>query len=229
MKFFSSITITISVVLISLGFMQKQNFNKKIHGFFKLKPVPEFDCENYSKNQYSSLLNNYLKDYIYVSEKEGIKPSSNLKELREKIKIGKLVGITSKNGYELDTFNYSYAVLTPYSKELLDTIGLRFQNAIETTPLKGSKLIVTSMTRTLYTVSTLVKNNRTAVKRSPHLNGNSFDFSFSRFNTPRTVDNCELTFLQETLSKILFDLKNEKRCWVTFERWEECLHVVAKK
>jgi hypothetical protein len=120
-------------------------------------------------------------------------------------------------------------VLTPYSKNLLDTIGIRFEKALNKSPLQGTNLIVTSMTRTLYTVSKLVKNNRTAVKRSPHLNGNSFDFSFSRFNTPRAIDNCELTFLQETISKILLDLKNEKRCWVTFERWEECLHVVAKK
>lgn len=229
MKLFSGLTITVSIVLITMGLMQKENINRKVRRFFHLKPNSEFDCSVYSKNQFSSRLNNYLKDYIARSEREGVKHSANLRELRRKIKAGKLVGADANSGFILDTFQYSYAVLTPYSKELLDTIGIRFEKALIKTPLVGTKLIVTSMTRTLYTVSKLVKNNRTAVKRSPHLNGNSFDFSFSRFNTPRAIDNCELTFLQETISKILLDLKNEKRCWVTFERWEECLHVVAKK
>jgi hypothetical protein len=149
--------------------------------------------------------------------------------LRKKIRVGQLAGVPENKGYIIDTFQFSYAVLTQYSKNLLDTIGIRFEKNLVKTPLEGTKLIVTSMTRTLYTVSKLVKNNPTAVKRSSHLNGNSFDFSFSRFNTSRAIDDCELVFLQETISKILLDLKNEKRCWVTFERWEECLHVVAKK
>jgi hypothetical protein len=229
MKFFTTTTLIISISLIGIGLTQKDKINRKIRAVFNLKGDSEFDCETYEKNQYSSSLNNFLKDYILVSEREGVKHSANLRELRRKIKAGKLVGADANSGFILDTFQYSYAVLTPYSKELLDTIGIRFEKALIKTPLVGTKLIVTSMTRTLYTVSKLVKNNRTAVKRSPHLNGNSFDFSFSRFNTPRAIDNCELTFLQETISKILLDLKNEKRCWVTFERWEECLHVVAKK
>ena len=229
MKYFTTATLVISISLIGIGLIQKDKINHKIRAVFNLKGDSEFDCGIYSKNQYSKSHNNFLKDYIAISEKEGVKHSKDLRELRRKIKAGKLVGAEANNGFILDTFQYSYAVLTPYSKELLDTIGIRFEKALNKTPLKGTNLIVTSMTRTLYTVSKLVKNNRTAVKRSPHLNGNSFDFSFSRFNTPRAIDNCELTFLQESISKILLDLKNEKRCWVTFERWEECLHVVAKK
>jgi hypothetical protein len=229
MKFFTTTTLIISISLIGIGLTQKDKLNRKIRTIFNLNRNYEFDCEAYEKNQYSSSLNNFLKDYILVSEREGVKASADLKSLRRKIRAGQLVGVPEKKSFILDTFQFSYAVLTPYSKNLLDTIGIRFEKALIKTPLEGTKLIVTSMTRTLYTVSKLVKNNRTAVKRSPHLNGNSFDFSFSRFNTTRAIDNCELTFLQETISKILLDLKNEKRCWVTFERWEECLHVVAKK
>ena len=229
MKFFTTTTLVISISLIGIGLTQKDKINTKIRTIFNISDDSEFNCEAYEKNQYSSSLNNFLKDYILVSEREGVKASADLKSLRRKIKAGLLIGVPENKGFVLDTFQFSYAVLTPCSKNLLDTIGIRFEKALNKTPLEGTNLIVTSMTRTLYTVSKLVKNNRTAVKRSPHLNGNSFDFSFSRFNTPRAIDNCELTFLQETISKILLDLKNEKRCWVTFERWEECLHVVAKK
>jgi hypothetical protein len=229
MKFFTSATLVISISLIGIGLTQKDKINRKIRTIFNLSDDSGFDCETYEKNQYSSSLNNFLKDYIFVSEKEGVKASADLKSLRRKIRAKQLIEAPANKGFVLDTFQHSYAVLTPYTKILLDSIGIRFEKALNKTPLEGTKLIITSMTRTIYTVSKLLKNNRTAVKRSPHLNGNSFDFSFSRFNTPRTIDNCELTFLQETISKILLDLKNEKRCWVTFERWEECLHVVAKK
>jgi hypothetical protein len=229
MKFFTTTTLVISISLIGIGLTQKVKINRNIRKILNIDDDSEFDCEAYEKNQYSSSLNNFLKDYILVSEKEGVKASADLKSLRRKIKAGQLIEAPANKGFILDTFQFSYAVLTPCSKNLLDTIGIRFEKELKKTPLEGTKLIVTSMTRTLYTVSKLVKNNRTAVKRSPHLNGNSFDFSFSRFNTTRAIDNCELTFLQETISKILLDLKNEKRCWVTFERWEECLHVVAKK
>jgi hypothetical protein len=229
MKFFTTTTLVISISLIGIGLTQKVKINRNIRKILNIDDDSEFDCEAYEKNQYSSSLNNFLKDYILVSEKEGVKASADLKSLRRKIKAGQLIEAPANKSFILDTFQFSYAVLTPYSKNLLDTIGIRFEKELKKTPLEGTKLIVTSMTRTLYTVSKLVKNNRTAVKRSPHLNGNSFDFSFSRFSTPRAIDNCELTFLQETISKILLDLKNEKRCWVTFERWEECLHVVAKK
>lgn len=229
MKFFTTTTLVISISLIGIGLTQKDKINRNIRNILKIGNDTEFDCEAYEKNQYSSSLNNFLKDYILISEKEGVKASPDLKSLRRKIKAGLLIGVPENTGFVLDTFKFSYAVLTPYSKNLLDTIAIRFEKELKKTPLQGTKLIVTSMTRTLYTVSKLIKNNRTAVKRSPHLNGNSFDFSFSRFKTLRAIDNCELTFLQETISKILFDLKNEKRCWVTFERWEECLHVVAKK
>jgi hypothetical protein len=229
MKLFSSALIIISALLIGVGLLQKNKFNKKFRNIFQQRKNASFDCNQYEKNQFSDSLNNLLKDYIFISEKEGIKPARNLSELKNKIKRNQLIGVESGKGFVLDTFYFSYAVLTPSSREVLDTIGNRFENCLRNTPLKGTKLIVTSMTRTLYTVSRLVKRNRTAVNKSPHLNGNSFDFSFSRFSTKKVISSCEKIYLQETISKILLDLKKEKRCWVTFERYEECLHVVAKK
>ena len=229
MKLFSTSLILFSFLMIGYGLIQEKNIGKKFRVFFHIQKKSEFNCATYKPNQFSDSLNNFLKDYIFISEKEGVKASADLKELRKRINSGQLIGAQANRGFVMDTFYFSYAVLTPNSKDLLDTIGIRFEKALQKTPMKGTKLIVTSMTRTLYTVSKLVKKNKTAVNKSPHLNGNSFDFSFSRFSSPRNLNDCELTFLQESISKILLELKKEKRCWVTFERWEECLHVVAKK
>ena len=131
--------------------------------------------------------------------------------------------------FYLDSFNYSFPVLTPDAKDFLDTVGARFNQQIDKTPLKGSKLIVTSLTRTTSTVKRLVRVNRNASLRSPHLNGNSFDLSFNHFLIRGKNDPCNLLILQETISKVLYDLRKEKRCWVTFELRQQCLHVVARK
>lgn len=229
MKLFSTSLILFSFLMIGYGLMQEKGVRKTFPIFFPENKKEVFNCSEFAPFEYSDSLNNLLKDYIFKSEKEGVKPSKDLRDLRKKIKTGLLVGVEANRGYILDTFYFSYAVLTPESKALLDTIGIRFETAMQKTPFKGTKLIATSMTRTLYTVSKLVKKNKTAVNKSPHLNGNSFDFSFSRFSSPRILNKCELTYVQESISKILLELKKQQRCWVTFERWEECLHVVVRK
>jgi hypothetical protein len=178
---------------------------------------------------YTSQLNNYLSQYMDRSVKQGIQPVANTQGLRKAFKAKKLVLVQKNRGYELDTFQYSYAFLTPYAAQILAEIGSAFKDSIAQTYLSDCNLIVTSMTRTKYTVSKLVKNNKTAVRKSPHLNGNSFDFSFSRYVSPKTLDPQERQYLQTTISKILLRFKQDIKIWVTYEANEECLHVVARK
>ena len=194
--------------------------------------VKKEECvNNFSTNQYSHLLKNKVKDYLKTSSRSGIKPCSNYNQLNSYRRKGKLQKVKPNVGYSLDDFTFSYPLLVPYANRLLKEIGVRFEKELANTPLKGSKFIVTSLTRTTHSVKRLGKKNINSIQRSPHLNGNSMDFSFSRFkivkNSP--VTSCDKQFLQETLSKILYDLKIKKKCWVTFERYENCLHVVAKK
>ena len=194
--------------------------------------IKKEEClNNFSKNQYSSLLQNKVKDYLKFSSRTGIKPCSNYKQLLFLKRKSKLQNVKNNVGYSLDDFTFSYPLLVPYANRLLKEIGVRFEKELENTPLKGSKFIVTSLTRTTHSVKRLGKKNINSIQRSPHLNGNSMDFSFSRFKIVKnsTVTSCDKQFLQETLSKILYELKIKKKCWVTFERYENCLHVVAKK
>ncbi|MFM1853125.1 MAG: hypothetical protein RL164_443 [Bacteroidota bacterium] len=178
---------------------------------------------------YTKQLNNYLNQYMDRSVKQGIQPVANTEGLRKAYKAKKLVLVQKNIGYELDTFQYSYAFLTPYAHQILNEIGNAFKDSIAQTHLRDCNLIVTSMTRTKYTVSKLVKHNKTAVKKSPHLNGNSFDFSFSRFTSHQPLSANERQYLQTTISKILLHFKQAVKIWVTYEANEECLHVVARK
>ncbi len=183
-------------------------------------PNPEvFTCQ----------LNNYLSQYMDRSVKQGIKPVQTTAGLRRAYKAKKLVLVEANEGYVLDEFQYSYAFLTPYAAQILRELGKAFKDSISNTHLSDCELIVTSMTRTHHTVSQLVKTNKTAVRKSPHLNGNSFDFSYSRFATKNALNTDELRYLQTTIAKILLQFKKDIKIWVTFEANEECLHVVARK
>ena len=195
MKLFSFCLLTLSFALVGFGLL---NPNDPEYPIIKRDASGNsFDCAQFESSVFSEKLNNRLCEYMDRSVKQGVKPSKDKRGIQQYIRSGKLLLVEANTGFELDTFQYSYAALTPYAKRILNEIGQVFHDSLLRTPLSDTKLIVTSMTRTHYTVSRLVRHNRTAVRKSPHLNGNSFDFSFSRFVSPRTLTDCEVHYLQE--------------------------------
>lgn len=227
MKFFSFSLLTISFVLVGFGLLKPQHSNRFSRSS-QQQTSSVFNCAKFDGENIALKLNNRLCEYMDRSVKQGVKPSADKKGIQRMIRSGKLKLVSENQGYTLDTFNYSYAVLTPYAEKILNEIGAAFQDSLMNTPLAGTKLLVTSMTHTHYTVSKLVRRNRTAVRRSPHLNGNSFDFSFSRFIASKPLSECELHYLQQLSASILYHFKCDCKVWATFERHEECLHVVAR-
>ena len=227
MKLFSFSLLTLSFVLVGFGLLNPKD-SEQLHRFKKDETASNFDCSKFDREEIAMKLNNRLCEYMDRSVKQGVKPSKDKRGIQQYIRSGKLLFVEANTGFELDTFQYSYAALTPYAKRILNEIGQAFHDSLLRTPLSDTKLIVTSMTRTHYTVSRLVRHNRTAVRKSPHLNGNSFDFSFSRFVSPRTLSDCEVHYLQELCSSILFNMKKSCKIWATYEKNEECLHVVAR-
>ncbi len=231
MKTFSIALFIPLILLISIG-LAVENFTEEPKKKSKIEfqsPAIVYDCSYFKNHLYHDSLNNHLDEYHSISEKQGIRPVKNESEFHTHLANKKLVKVKTSNFFYLDSLNYSFPVLTPVTKKFLDTVGARFNRLIDKTHLKGSKLIVTSLTRTTSTVERLVRVNRNASLRSPHLNGNSFDLSFNHFIFRGKNDPCNLLILQETISKVLYDLREEKKCWVTFEIRQQCLHVVARK
>lgn len=226
MKLFSFLLLFISFALVGFGLMYPKN--PIDHKLKKRVEKRVFNCAQFQENEFSKQLNNYLGQYIDQSSKEGVPASEEKSGIDSYLKTGKLKSVSNNLGFELEKFRYSYAVLTPYAEKILKEIGVAFDDSLSHTPLANTKLLVTSMTRTHTTVNRLMRRNRTAVKRSPHLNGNSFDFSFSRFISERKITDCERQYLQELSASILLQFKKERKIWVTFERHEECLHVVTR-
>jgi len=231
-----NITLLSSAALLAAFFIfflenGKSKVKKNIVSYVSEEKLSDckYDCSCFLPNEFSSQLNDYLTSYIYKSEKTGVWPSMNVTGLRKKARRGDLVFVPQQKHFTQDTFYYSYALLTPETLELMDSISIDFNSRIKGSSVHQAKLIVTSMTRTISSVNRLLKRNRSAVKRSAHLNGNAFDFSFSRFAFPRTLTSCEKIYLQETIAQVLFDWRKRKKCWVTFEKYQECLHVVSRR
>jgi hypothetical protein len=227
MRLYHLFLVSICFVLLAFAYWPSAPTNLLVHAKTQdsaALPIPPTD-----PYLFTAKLNNRLVEYLDRSVKQGIQPVANTQGLRKAFRAKKLVLIEPKQGFVLDTFEYSYAFLTPYAAKILEEIGSAFQDSLAQSPLQGCQLIVTSMTRTKHTVAKLVRKNRTAVKRSPHLNGNSFDISFSRFKASKSLSTVEKQYLQTVIAQILVRFKKDIKIWATFEVHEECLHVVARK
>lgn len=131
--------------------------------------------------------------------------------------------------YIVGDLTYSYPYLTGESRKLLNEIGRRFKERMNDEGLKGSRFIITSMTRTSENLRRLGRMNGNVSENSPHLNGNAFDISYANFSIFKfKVTECDKWFMKEALAEVIFELKKEKRCWATYERQQGCFHVVSR-
>jgi hypothetical protein len=186
-------------------------------------------CISQKQGTFSNRLTDRIVDYSRMAKLSGISECRDVKEINKNISEGKLVRVSSGRNYIVDRMSYSYPCLTPNGGELLDEIGRRFREKTNDAGLRGSKFIVTSMTRTTEKMKGLRKNNSNASANSPHLNGNAFDISYVRFKSRKLfITSCDKRFFKEALAQIIFELKTEKKCWATYEKNQSCFHVVAR-
>ena len=140
-----------------------------------------------------------------------------------------MVKINNGNGFIIEKMSHSYPYLTNNGHDLLDEIGKRFQEKISSTRLKGSKFKITSMTRTTDKLKNLREINSNTSANSPHLYGNAFDISYLRFSARKHfLTYCDKNFLKETLAEVIWQIREEKKCWATYEIRQNCFHVVSR-
>jgi hypothetical protein len=227
----STKTIIILLVFILMSLMFKDSFIVSTltnsAETLKQKIIPKPSC--FHSHSYFNKLNDSVHNYLEESYLKGIKRTIKRSfEIPNFVKTGALVPLKDNEVYLVDTLEYSYAFLTPRASSLLFDIGKRFQRKIKNTNLKGAKLIVTSALRTVNKVNLLRKVNKNAVKYSAHLHGTTFDVTYSSFFHKRKLTHAEVNGLGEILSKTLFELRLRKKCWVTYERFQTCFHIVSR-
>ena len=186
-------------------------------------------CLDYRQKDFSRLLNDRIVDYSFEAKQKGIDPCRNNAELNQKISDGVLVRVKSGSLYIVDRMSYSYPAVTGDSKILLDEIARRFSEKTSYKGLPGSRFYITSMTRRPDFLKRLRRFNRNSSANSPHLYGNAFDISYKRFSVRKLfLTNCDKKFLKEAIAEVIWQLRDEKRCWATYERMQNCFHVVSR-
>ncbi len=208
---------------ISLYFIINRDRRNHLFPYFSTR------CLDYKQKDFSRKLNDRIVEYSAEAKLKGIKVCKDGKEINSRISEGKLVKVKSGNGYLVDRMTYSYPYVTKDTRILIDEISRRFRGKTLQKGLKGSRFIITSMTRKSENVKILRKKNLNASLNSPHLYGNAFDISYKRILARKWVlTNCDKKYLKEALAEVIWELRCEKKCWATYEKGQSCFHVVCR-
>ena len=217
------ILLVVIFIFISAGLIIKKGRNNPLAAYFSSR------CLDYRQKNYSRKLNDRIVDYSDAAKLKGISVCKNEAELKKRISEGKLVKVSSGNSYQVEKMNFSYPCITSDSKSLLDEIAIRFRKKSSEKGLNGVKFYITSMTRKADNIKSLRRYNGNASVNSPHLYGNAFDISYKRFIARKWIlTNCDKKFLKEALAEMIWELRSENKCWATYEKVQNCYHVVSR-
>jgi hypothetical protein len=221
-----SLTLIIFAVIVTAAYSPRD----ENHGFrYFINRTIGSVCISYNQHVYSRRLRDLLPDYIGESTASGITTCANKRDLIRKVSSGELKRVWNGRGYEVEDLFYSYPYLTNDGKALLKEMGRRFRKKMSGTQLRGSDFRLTSMTRTTEVLLKLRKTNSNASVNSPHFHGNAFDISYVRFTSPKWfLTECDKYYLKEALAQVIWQLREENKCWATYEIKQGCFHVVAR-
>lgn len=178
---------------------------------------------------YSELFNDVQKRQIVAAQKYGITPLKDRTAADEAIKSGNLVKLTNCKSYKLAPMGYSIPYLTENANMVLEKIGTNFRDSLSSKGLCDNKIIVTSVLRTDADVERLMKYNSVAVKNSAHRYATTFDISYTRFAPAGLNLKTTKGDLKKVLGEVLRDLRNEKLCYVKYEKSQGCFHITVRQ
>ena len=167
---------------------------------------------------------NYI--HLGVARKYGITPIMKLSDAWN-LKVP-VIRVVPTETYYIDKLTYSLPYLVPRAKKLLDDIAQTWKDSLTARGGGDYRLKVTSMLRTPATIKKLRRRNTAAVDSSAHQYGTTFDISFVKFvcdnpSTPRTAED-----LTNLLAAVLYDLREEGRCYVKYEHKQGCFHITTR-
>lgn len=140
-----------------------------------------------------------------------------------------LVAVKSCKEYYLDELTHSFPYLVPEAAALLKEIGQAFNDSLQARGGGAYRMKVTSVLRTPATVRRLRRVNRNATEESTHSFGTTFDISYSKFICDdASAPHRSFEDLKNLLAEILYNFRNEGRCFVKFEYRQSCFHVTTR-
>ncbi len=145
---------------------------------------------------------------------------------------GILVKISTNKYYHLDRLKHSHPYLTPEAAELLQEIGIRFNQKLRERDLARYKFFVTSLLRTEETQKSLRHVNVQATQNaSSHYYGTTFDINYRKFFRWGLPNNNIKTqcALEQALKETLTELRQECRLLIVHEKRNSVYHITVVK
>ena len=136
---------------------------------------------------------------------------------------------------ELDLYRqyditHSIPYLVPLAAKLFIDIAQNFRDSLYSKEMPSHKIYLTSITRTDEDTKRLTKRNINASSNSAHRYGTTIDISWKRFDKLDLHNSEDISpdRLKLVLAQVLFDLKNDERCYVKHERRQACFHITVR-
>ena len=132
--------------------------------------------------------------------------------------------------YRQYNITHSIPYLVPSAAKLFIDIAQNFRDSLYSKKIPLHKLYLTSITRTDDDIKSLTKRNINASDNSAHRYGTTFDISWKRFDKVDLHNPEEISpdKLKLVLAQVLFDLREEDRCYIKHERRQACFHITVK-
>jgi hypothetical protein len=104
--------------------------------------------------------------------------------------------------------------LVPKAAKVLEEIGCAFADSVMAHGGSQYRIVVTSCTRSYYTVGKLLRVNRNASPTSCHMYGTTFDLSWTHYEPYNNDFRINREDLKNILGHVLLDFQLKKRCTV---------------
>jgi hypothetical protein len=196
----------------------------RIYGY--LNPILDTSGDHAN---YSSHFNDVQRTQIVAARKYGIEPLKDRSQAASLIKDGTLKRVSSCGSYQLAPMGHSIPYLTENAAELLGRIGQNFKDSLDAKGISSHKIVVTSILRTDADVAKLMKSNSVAVKNSAHRHATTFDISYTQFVPDGVLTRSNRNELKAVLAEVLRDLRDDKECYVKYEKSQHCFHITVRR
>lgn len=181
------------------------------------------------KGNYNKDFNDLQDLHMAAAQKNGVDP---LASRDDTVKLRKkLVRLPDElDLYRTYDLTHSVPFLVPSATQLFIDIAQNFRDSLYSKDLPLYKLYLTSVLRSDDDVSRLTKRNINASHNSTHRYGTTFDISWKRYDQV-VLDSTNQVMperLKLVLAQVLFDMRNEGRCYVKHERQQACFHITVR-
>lgn len=155
-------------------------------------------------------------EQAYISE--GIAPQEADQDLQVLFTRGTLVEVRSSKLYTVRELRFSKPYLLPSALTFIDTLANVYYTKCQAGSLEYVPFTITSATRSVESVKSLMGSNPNSIRNSAHLKGKTFDISYTAFKGNQHQVKLFISSLDQ--------LRQEGKCYVKFEK-NGTLHITV--